>query len=659
MPFHPPSLSSVYRFTATRLRWPGLLLLVGLHVAPPLLAATWQALPRGEIKPRGWMLHQIERDLTSGVLSAYPELRGLGAPIGTNNQRSYFESEGNYFDALVRNAFLSDNAAAIAKARSIMQRALAQRLPNGYFGRGAVKGPNDLLRGHIELWSQCCFLRGALALHEYARDPAVLAAIRSNVDLFRQLFAQGKIRYFQFPDEELLIAGSRTHGLMYVDVLESLYRLTHDERYLQFARELYDDYSNSTVRNADNKLPRLLDREAMFVEHAPHTAEHFRVLFFLADAIGEPRYRQAADDIIYKLRKSQSPSRMLVADPRYWESVAGNYGSDSLPYEYCTITELVTSLASGFTKSVEATLGDDLESLLFNTAQAARFSDGKAVAYYSHDSQCELGYDKAHAGTFRYQYAARHKIGCCTINASRVLPTYIEHMWLKSEDGRTLLAALHGASEVRTVLGGRSVAINASTDYPFGNRITYQVMPESAVAFTLLVRTPQWARHPRITAPGAELVSGTGTIGVTKVWQPGDTIVVEFDDPVRVQRFMNNQLFVAKGPLIYALGIEARRTATETFHGDAFANYNLEPVDPSDREKYAGYRLPPGIDLPDGPPWGKYVARRNIPQPADFPYDSPPGAIEGAFVYRGKLVRAQLLPMGSLLLRKVLFPIAR
>lgn len=153
-----------------------------LGVASAGAAAPWQRLERGEFKPHGRMLHQMERDLTTGILSAYPELRGLGALIGDNPDRAYYEPEGNYCDALVRNAFLTGNADAMAKARHIMATALASRLPNGYFGGGAVRSPADIRKSNIELWSQCCFLRGALAYAAYAADPTVLTAVRKNVD---------------------------------------------------------------------------------------------------------------------------------------------------------------------------------------------------------------------------------------------------------------------------------------------------------------------------------------------------------------------------------------------------------------------------------------------------------------------------------------------
>ena len=79
-----------------------------------LSAESFQPLPLREITPRGWMQRQIERDLTSGNLSALDRLRQLGAPVGSGRSRGYGEFEGNYADALVRNAFLVGHPPSIA-----------------------------------------------------------------------------------------------------------------------------------------------------------------------------------------------------------------------------------------------------------------------------------------------------------------------------------------------------------------------------------------------------------------------------------------------------------------------------------------------------------------------------------------------------------------
>jgi hypothetical protein len=346
---------------------------------------------------------------------------------------------------------------------------------------------------------------------------------------------------------------------------------------------------------------------------------------------------------------------MLVADPRKLESVAGNYGSDVLPYEYCTITELATSLASALQKIRQPTLGDDIESLVFNTAQGARFPDGKANAYYAHDSQWQAVLDQGRPATFRYQYAALHTIACCNINSHRILPTYVENMWMKSADGRTLVAALHGASQVTTRLAGCPVQVAAKTDYPFGHRVEYCFKPEWPVEFSLLVRTPAWSPQTRVEAPGARVDRSTGLIRISKTWRAGDVAVVDFEDPVRVNRFRNGGRFVQKGALIYALGFEVEKVPTKQFARGAFANYNLKLARADDREKYLGCRMPAGADPLSGRNPDRLVYRSCPGGDSRFPFDHPPGIIEGRFVYKNEPLDVRLLPMGSLLLRKVLF----
>lgn len=628
------------------------LLLLILMVQFVCADEAWHTLPRHEIKPCGWIKHQLERNLTSGNLSVYDELRGLGAPVGPGKTRGYTEFEGNYFDALVRNAFLTGHQPSIEKATRIITNALSKRQANGYFGRERVRTPGDVLESNLELWSQCCFLRGALAYYEHTGNPQVFEAITNNVNLFLSLFEKGSLRYFQKPTDEPIIDGARTHGLMYVDVLEKLFELTGDRKYVGFAKSLYDDYSASPLKNADNKLDHLLDREAMFQEHAPHTAEHFRVPFFLAYETKDPRYQQAVQNVFYKLEKSLSPSRMLVADPLKLESVAGNFGSDTLPYEYCTITELLTSLASALQKTRRSTLGDDIEVLLFNAAQGARFPDGKANAYYAKDSQWVAVFDESHAATFRYQYAALHSIGCCPINSHRILPAYVENMWMISTDRRTLIAALHGASEVITTLAGQRVNLVSATDYPFGNRVEYQITPETPVEFSLLVRSPAWSQQTRVEAPGARVEQSTNFIRVTRIWHPGDRIVVDFDDPIQVKQFRNNGHFVQKGALIYALGFPTEKIRTKEFLNGAFANYNLKLSTPGDRAKFFGYRLPATSQEQLAE---KLIYHSRLTNQPAFPFETPPGMIESTFIWQRKEVRAELLPMGSLLLRKVLF----
>ena len=67
------------------------------------------------------------------------------------------------------------------------------------------------------------------------------------------------------------------------------------------------------------------------------------------------------------------------------------------------------------------------------------------------------------------------------------------------------------------------------------------------------------------------------------------------------------------------------------------------------------YRLPTGADLSHRLDAGKWTYKSVETTSREFPFEQPPGSIEGTFVFQRRSVRAELLPMGSLLLRKVLF----
>jgi len=62
----------------------------------------------GDIKPQGWIYNQMLRDISSGNSSYLENMRLLGAPINRSDKQGYGEFEGNFADAIIRNAILTD-----------------------------------------------------------------------------------------------------------------------------------------------------------------------------------------------------------------------------------------------------------------------------------------------------------------------------------------------------------------------------------------------------------------------------------------------------------------------------------------------------------------------------------------------------------------------
>ncbi len=99
----------------------------------------------------------------------------------------------------------------------------------------------------------------------------------------------------------------------------------------------------------------------------------------------------------------------------------------------------------------DVSLGDRMESLVFNVAMGARDPLEGGVAYLKTDNSRSMtgveGFrpSTGEAPQTRYMYSPVHREAavCCVPNAGRVLPTYARYAWMRGEeDGRPQVIAL-------------------------------------------------------------------------------------------------------------------------------------------------------------------------------------------------------------------------
>ena len=82
---------------------------------------------------------------------------------------------------------------------------------------------------------------------------------------------------------------------------------------------------------------------------------------------------------------------------------------------------------------------------------------------------------------------------CCAGNVTRMLPTYVQRMWMSAANGG-LAAVLYGPSRVAAVVGKKqqTVEIVEETPYPFSEQIKFRILSEVPVEFSLHLRIPTW-----------------------------------------------------------------------------------------------------------------------------------------------------------------------
>ncbi len=121
-----------------------------------------------------------------------------------------------------------------------------------------------------------------------------------------------------------------------------------------------------------------------------------------------------------------------------------------------------------------------------------------------------------------------------------------------------LLAAVYGPCKVTAKVGaeGAHVAVTEQTEYPFDGKIRLTIQAERPVEFPLHLRIPGWAQDATIRVAGQQQPSRAGTIAVvTRRWQPGDVVELDFPMPLKIEERFNKAVAVRRGPLYFALRI--------------------------------------------------------------------------------------------------------
>ena len=154
---------------------------------------------------------------------------------------------------------------------------------------------------------------------------------------------------------------------------------------------------------------------------------------------------------------------------------------------------------------------------------------------------------------------------CCTAALNRILPNYVQGMWMKTASGG-IAATLYGPCTFETELPVGKVAFAERTEYPFDERIVLNVTAAPGKEFPLRLRIPGWCSAAEIAVNGAAVRPPVknGFATLTRAWKTGDAVTLRFPmTPVAWDFRDNNEygrlrrsLYV--GPLLFAAAVPAK-----------------------------------------------------------------------------------------------------
>lgn len=561
----------------------------------------YEPFPFGSIKPRGWIREQMRKDLNgfvgkldimvpdlindpiygSGRLHSNTKAKDLGnlkeGDAEGDDQYQWWNSEtqSNWWDGLIRYAFILNDHLAEKRVRKHVYSILATQDKDGYIGiydkelRYHFKGENG------ELWAKATLYRGLVAFYEATHDAKVWQSIERAVD-------NVMLNYPIYESQPFAVgtgfSGGVAHGLMFTDICERMYQITKEKKYLEYAVFLYQNYSQNYSCERDAQLKSIYDSTYSLQCHGVHTFEHIRPLIIAAYASHSKKLINALNIYLNRIKKVTTLTGGAIGDE--WISCR-NANSTNTGYEYCSLHELMDSYSLLFQKKGKLEAAEMIERIFYNAAQGARNPIHSSIAYLKTDNSYEMmgtrnGEVEPDRKQTRYKYSPVHQdvAVCCCPNAGRITPYFIQNMWLK-ESNNTLTAPILGPNILETVIQNNKVSIEEITDYPYENKIQFKIITERPTSFTLKIRKPTWAKAIRATE---NYHQEKGFIVISKTFARLETLEIEFSPEVEIIKDQNGEKAFSYGALLYALPIESIEEKGKNYADGLYDTY-YKPID--------------------------------------------------------------------------------
>ena len=539
----------------------------------PLQPSPLIELPIGAVRPAGWLRRQLELQ-NAGFHGHLPEISKFLKKDGnawldsTGQGRNGWEEVPYWLKGFQNCAFLLDDQAQLAEARTWIEGILRGQQPDGWIGPGDGRtGVATDLTGRDDLWPNMVALFCLQSFHEQTGDKRVLPAMT---------------RYFRYLESvpEAKFLNGYWPSMRGGDLLFSIYWL-YNRSGEPWLLELAQKVHRKTAR-WDHDVINL---------HNVNVAQAFREPTVYWMQSGRTENLLAGDRNWRRVRElyGQVPGGMFGAD----ENARPGYNGPRQAIETCGSAEEMLSdeLLLGITGN--PVWADRCENVAFNTFPASFTPDMKALRYLTSPNLPQS--DAASKAPGVENKGAMFEMNphghrCCQHNAGHGWPYFTQHAWFASP-GNGLAAVLYAPCSVTARVGnGTEVRITEETRYPFEDQVILRISLPTPAAFPLFLRVPGWCAKPVITLNGQTMTPDARAdsyVRLERTWTSDDVVQIRFPMETQIHTWESNHgtVSVDRGPLTYSLKIKEdyKRTrgtdqwpAFDIFPGSPW-NYALVP----------------------------------------------------------------------------------
>jgi DUF1680 family protein len=541
----------------------------------------YSELPLGAIKPKGWLLHQLQimrRGTTGHLDEVYRKVKNDNGWLGGNGDG--WEETPYWLDGATPLAYLLDDKELQAKVLRYINWTLDNQRPSGYFGpitkwereTGKQITAEDCEKGE-DWWPKMVMLKVLQQYYTATNDARIIP--------FMTAYFNYQLKTLKSCPVGKWTEWSQSRGTENMLVAQWLYGITKNKSLLQLC-DLIQAQSFTWSKWMGNRdwvinAAAYQNDKAWMTRHGVNVAMGIKDPVVQFQRTGDKKYLQELHTGFNDLMTLHGlPFGMFSAD----EDLHGNLPMQGT--ELCAIVESMFSLEQIVGITGDLRYMDALERMTFNALPAQTTDDYNNKQYFQIANQVHI---KRGVFTFSLPFeremnnvlGMRSGYTCCLANMHQGWTKFASHLWYATPDKG--LAALHFSPSQTTAKVGTAnteVTINESTDYPFGDVINFELSTKKDVAFPFHIRIPSWCREATLTVNGQPLRAEKGgqVVIINRTWKNGDKITLQLPMEVTTSNWGGNSRAVERGPLVYALKLEEKwEKGTDEREGDYFSVY--------------------------------------------------------------------------------------
>jgi DUF1680 family protein len=434
--------------------------------------------------------------------------------------------------------------------------------PDGYLNNWFTKVEPEKrwtnLRDWHELYNAGHMIEAGVAHFQATGKRSLLDVVRRYADYINTVFGAepGKRRgYPGHPEIEL--------------ALVKLYRATGERRYLELSRYFVDErgrqphYYDQEARERGedpaafwarsyeyNQSHMPVREQQEVVGHAVRAVYLYSAMVDLAAEYGDASLLEACQRLWTHLTTRRMYVMGGIGTSKSNEGFTSDYDlpNESAYAETCAAIGLVFWAHRLLQLDCDRRYADILELALYNAVLSGVSLDGT-----------HFFYDNPLASDGDHHRVEWFVCPCCPPNLARLLASLGEYVYAQSDDELVVHLYMQGAG--RFAIGGQTVTLRQTTNYPWDGAVTIGLELNAPAEFGLRLRIPAWCAAPRLAINGEDVdlasVTEKGYASIRRTWSSNDRIELRLPMPVE-QVYANphvkadvGSVALRRGPLVY------------------------------------------------------------------------------------------------------------